>query len=502
MKEPWGIHWFRRDLRLPGNPALGWNWKQTRGRALGIFCFDPMFLSRPDFSVDRFGFFLKTLADLKTQLVAAGGDLLVLDQGPREAFPKLFECLRNSRVDPPRWISWNRDYEPFARERDAWIEAYLEKNQATEVHTERDHLIIEPSELINESSLKSSKHRAFYSVYSPFSRKWLEIFKAQDLRVRITEQRKAMDGPSPAFKLTWQQLFPRGQAPEDSLDDYLHDVLKRTRVPLPDAGHSAALKRLREFSRSLTPYHEQRDFPDRDATSGMSLYLKNGSITTSQILAELDLPRSSDEPVLGKTGRTKFLQELLWREFYYHILWHCPWVERESFLRVYRDLPWENNEAWFEAWKQGQTGYPIVDAGMRELAHTGRMHNRVRMIVASFLTKDLLIDWRWGERYFMERLLDGDLASNNGGWQWAASTGCDPQPYFRIFNPELQSKKFDPQGRYIKKWIPELSRLSGSSVHRPSPLESGGRYPSPLVDHSEQRKRALALYKVTGQAAK
>ncbi len=211
------------------------------------------------------------------------------------------------------------------------------------------------------------------------------------------------------------------------------------------------------------------------------------------VLAEAKLHQSRFKET---DGPTHFVKEIAWREFYYHVLYHRPEVEQTAFLERYRDLRWENRLDWFEAWKAGTTGYPIVDAGMRQLLTTGWMHNRVRMIVASFLTKDLHIDWRWGERWFMERLLDGDLAPNNGGWQWAASTGCDPQPYFRIFNPQLQSEKFDPAGEYLRRYVPELTDFDRSAIHAPHRQGTSGRYPPPLVDHAVQRDKALALYRL------
>jgi deoxyribodipyrimidine photo-lyase len=520
MSAPaFGLHWFRRDLRLTGNPALRWNWKRHEGRVLGVFCFDPRFLARADFSVDRFGFFLKTLQALREELRAAGGDLLVLDHGPQQAFPMLLDRLPRGAL---RSVSWNRDYEPFARERDAWAERYFHEQAGLEVHTERDHLLLEPREIVNASK-SSAGVPGYYSVYSPFARRWFEALAQPEIQGRVHEQREALKqralrtqrpAAEPIFRLSWPQLCSEarkgkskagpdaspeasgtvlGEALTDCLDRYLERVLREVRVPLPEAGHAAALKVVSEFSPKIARYKEDRDYPQKAGTSRLSLYLKNGSITSAQVLAQLSLEQESFK---SKTGPTHFVKELAWREFYYHILWHRPDVERQSFLPAYRDLEWENDEQKFEAWKQGRTGYPIVDAGMRELAETGWMHNRVRMIVASFLTKDLLIDWKWGERYFMERLLDGDLAPNNGGWQWAASTGCDPQPYFRIFNPELQSRKFDPEGEYIRRFVPELRVIRDSDeIHAPSPLLSGGIYPLPIVDHRERRELALALYR-------
>ncbi len=487
----WGLHWFRRDLRVAGNPALQWNWKEHGGRTLGFFCFDGTFLSRADFSINRFGFFLETMKELREELRSLGGDVVVLDGGPAAAFRTLFSALKEKGIRLPSNVSWNRDYEPFARKRDAEMEKFFSKECGLGVHTERDHLLIEPEELTKETG-------GYYQVYSPFAKRWLQLLETESVQSRLRIQKRALasfksrDSNPPAFSLNWPALFSGAIPLEDMLEEYCAENSKRLSISLPAAGCAAAFKRLKEFSSDgVDGYADQRDFPAVPGTSRLSIYLKNGSITSSQILAFLELtsgtPKSQD-------GRNVFLKEIIWREFYYHILFHRPDVEHQSFLEKYRNIKWENREDWFEAWKTGRTGYPIVDAGMRQLNDTGWMHNRVRMIVASFLTKDLHIDWRWGERYFMEKLLDGDLAPNNGGWQWAASTGCDPQPYFRIFNPYLQSKKFDPNGDYIRRWVSELKDMRGALIHEP---EKGGKaldYPLPIVNHAEQKAGALALY--------
>ena len=271
--------------------------------------------------------------------------------------------------------------------------------------------------------------------------------------------------------------------PVDHLQRFAGENARRVRVPIPPAGSVAALARLRRFAPRLAEYKGARDLPSLDGTSRLSIYFKNGSLTPAQAIAALEV---ADATFAEGTSRSAFLREIVWREFYYHVLWHRPDVETQAFLPQFRKLRWQNREDWFEAWKAGRTGYPLVDAGMRQLAETGWMHNRVRMVVASFLTKDLLIDWRWGERYFMDRLLDGDLAPNNGGWQWAASTGCDPQPYFRVFNPTLQSQKFDPDGTYLRAYLPERRDDDRRAIHLPR---------KPIVDHAKQKAKALAMYK-------
>lgn len=494
-KKPYALHWFRRDLRVAGNEALRHAHTSFAGRVLGFFCFDSAFLARPDFSPDRFAFFLATLEELKRELRELGGDLLVLDVGPDEAFSRLFAALRKERAELPKLVTFNRDYEPFARRRDEKIPALLSAEFGVECRTERDHLVIEPHELS-----KPGAERETYKVFTPFSRRWADIFETDEVRARISRQKKAFDYLAarssgkiePIFALTWKELLGKWPGENDALAIHERRNSKLVRVPIPPAGSLAAFDQLKSFAaRKIERYTAARDVPGVDGTSRLSIYFKNGSLTTSMVMAWL---RYEEVDFKDTDGPTVFLKELVWREFYYHILFHHPRVETEAFITSFKNLEWENDEEKFERWKNGETGFPIVDAGMRQLASTGWMHNRMRMIAASFLTKDLLIDWRWGERYFMERLLDGDLAPNNGGWQWAASTGCDPQPYFRIFNPKLQSEKFDPDGDYIRAFVPELKTLKPREIHEPSAASRPRSYPEPIVDHREQKSRALKLY--------
>ncbi len=484
MSSAYGIHWFRRDLRVAGNPALQANWKKHQGRVVGLFCFDPIFLSRPDFSPDRFRFFLETLSALKLELEELGSDLLVLDEGPDKTFQHLFEEFSRAGVAKPSLVTFNRDYEPFARERDARVTRLLESELGCEVLSDADHALVEPSEIVRPDKP--------YQVFSPYKRKWLEIFETETIQARVRRQKLGLEylekrakGETPhLFHLTWSDLKNRSTG---CLEKYQSSVVSR--VPVPPAGSLAALAALKAFAPKVTAYGETRDLPAAQGTSRLSIYFKNGSLTIAQAIAYFGFSAVGPKDT---SSRAKFLSELIWREFYYYILYHHPSVEHEAFQERFRDIQWENREDYFEAWKAGHTGFPLVDAGMRELATTGWMHNRVRMVVASFLTKDLLIDWKWGERYFMERLLDGDLAPNNGGWQWAASTGCDPQPYFRIFNPTLQSEKFDPEGAYIRKFVPELRNVPAREIHAPKNVPG---YPAPIVEHSVQRAKALALFK-------
>ncbi len=490
----YGLHWFRRDLRVAGNPALRWSWGQHRGRVLGVFCFDAKFLARPDFSADRFAFFLATLDSLRTELRDTGGELLVLDRGPEDAFSFLMQLFDTHRLGRPATVSFNRDYEPFARQRDQAVTTLLEDRWGVSVHTERDHILIEPEEIRKDDrpgkAIADDAPR-YYQVYAAFARRWFDLLASPRIRARIDAQEQGLayldtraDGHAqpPLFTLTWRGLFGDTPPPDDHLARFVAANTPRVRVKIPAAGCSAARARLRDFATRLAPYKSQRDVPGVDGTSKMSIYFKNGSFTSAQVIAALKLGGTT---FAEGTGPSAFLREIVWREFYYHVLWHRPDVETRAFLPQFRELAWTNRSDWFEAWKAGRTGYPIVDAGMRQLAQTGWMHNRVRMIVASFLTKDLLIDWQWGERYFMERLLDGDLAPNNGGWQWAASTGCDPQPYFRVFNPTLQSQRFDPRGTYLRRFLPERQADDDHAIHLPR---------DPIVEHALQKQKALAMY--------
>ena len=494
LAETYGIHWFRRDLRVAGNRALKLNWQQNQGRVVGVFCFDVQFLSRPDFSINRFQFFINTLSDLQKELKDLGSDLLFMDVGPQEAFPKLFDQLNDKYGSLPKMLTFNRDYEPFARKRDSELKEFF-KSSGIEVKTLRDHLLIEPHELS-----KTGTQNEFYQVYSPFARRWLQIFEEEEIQKRIASQKSAIAyleneaAKEKIFSLNWNDLLKDDTDSSNILEHYRSENNKNVTVPIPKHGAKEGFKQLKHFVDKVSEYKDKRDFPELPNTSRLSPFLKNGSITVPMIIYYLKLQAYKKK----KTGEETYFSELIWREFYYHILYHRPDVETQSFLPQYREMEWENNQEYFEAWKNGMTGFPIVDAGMRELKETGWMHNRVRMIVASFLTKDLLIDWKWGEKYFMETLMDGDLAPNNGGWQWAASTGCDPQPYFRIFNPWLQSKKFDAEATYMKKYLPELKDLPASDFHKPVIHD---KYPSPIVDHSVQREKALKLYKITREQA-
>ena len=466
-------------MRIAGNKALREIWKRTEGRTLGLFCFDSGFLARSDFSHNRFAFFLKTLKALRSEFHENGGDLIVVDQLPFDFFSGLLQSVK------PEFVSWNRDYEPFARERDAGIEGLL-KARGVETLTARDHLVFEPHEIQKDDRGGGG----FYQVYTPFSRNWIKTLHTPAGLSRITsELEKTPQKGAVVFQGKWKDL---NVSLPDRLAEFARENQKHVTVPIPEAGFQVAYQRLKEFGEKISDYKEQRDLPGVEGTSRLSIFLKNGSLSSAQIIKFLKLEKLD---LNVSSGPVQFLKEIIWREFYYHVLYHRPDVEKAAFNVGYRTIKWENRPDLFARWKEGTTGFPIVDAGMRELRETGWMHNRVRMIVASFLVKDLLIDWRWGEKYFMQMLLDGDLAPNNGGWQWAASTGCDPQPYFRIFNPWLQSEKFDPDGDYIKRYVPELKLAPAKALHDAEASRKQWGYPDPIVDHQERKRRAPLLYK-------
>ena len=489
-----GIHWFRRDLRIAGNICLKRNLKLHEGRVLGLFCFDSQFLSRPDFSHHRFAFFMKALAALQKEMREQGGDLLVVDELPQKSLPQLIDYFKNHKKFVIDRVSFNRDYEPYARQRDANVSELIAE-AGVEVDTERDHLVLEPQEVFKKEPGE------YYKVYSPYGKKWFDLYKTKAIRQRIEEQKDGLKYlaqratgkiDQKMFSLQWKDVMGKDFPWRDSLENFIKINNKNVSIEIPEAGSLVAFERLKEFKAKTEAYDENRNFPALAGTSQFSLFLKNGSLVTSQIIPYLKL---EDLSFSQKSGPTQFLKELVWREFYYSILWYRPDVEHTSFLEKYKDIQWSKNKSHFERWCEGTTGFPIVDAGMRQLNTTGWMHNRVRMIVASFLVKDLLINWQWGENYFMKMLLDGDLAPNNGGWQWASSTGCDPQPYFRIFNPWLQSEKFDPDGEYIRKFIPELAGAPTKLLHDPDGDRSRWKYPAPIVVHADQKDKALALYR-------
>jgi deoxyribodipyrimidine photo-lyase len=464
-----GLHWFRNDLRLQDNTALK-ALATSVEEWLPVFVLDPRILAGPRVGQPRTRFLLDCLGRLSRDLQKRGAPLLVRTGHPEEVLPKLMHQT-GARI-----LSFNEDATPFARRRDAAVQRAVERSGG-QVVARLDHVVFRSSEVRSASG-------GAYAVYSPYRRSWWRRW-SQEPRLPVGLGRL----PPPIPGLSADRIPDPGKLGVESAE-----------CDVPTGGESAARRRLERFlDTAAGRYHEDRDRPDLDGTSRLSPYLRFGVISVRQCFESAQQAAHAD-PALER-GVSKWLDEIVWREFYSAILEEHPRVLRQNYRREYDAVVWNDDPEAFEAWCEGRTGYPIVDAGMRQLRATGWMHNRVRMIVASFLTKDLLIDWREGERLFFERLVDGDPASNNGGWQWAASTGTDAQPYFRIFNPVAQGRRWDPEGRYVRRWVPELSRVPDPYVHAPweadDPPEA---YPAPIVDHAERRELALARFRRAREA--
>jgi len=452
------IHWFRNDLRLRDNTALS---EAARADELVLlFVEDPRLVGGAKGRTPRARFVWDALEKLEASLPE--GQRLVVRRGrPEQVIPKL---LRETRAD---WLSFNRDTSPMALRRDAQVTRSAER-LGVRVLECKDRVVFEADQVVKPDGSP-------YVVYTPFAKSWYRRIAEEPMR----------PGRAPRLPATVAGLG----------SERLSKITSPSDKELPAAGSQVARRRLQRFlEASVANYADDRDRPDRDGTSRLSPHLRFGTISIRDCVYMARDAAKSDRR-LGP-GARKWIDELVWRDFYAAILEVHPRSRRESFRKAYDGLVWRNDEAEFDAWCVGRTGFPIVDAGMRQLASTGWMHNRLRMIVASFLTKDLLIDWRWGEQFFWNHLVDGDPASNTGGWQWAASTGTDAQPYFRILNPTSQGQKVDPNGDYVRKWVPELRALPGKEVHEPwkVPLVVPD-YPQPLVDHGERRLLALEAFK-------
>jgi deoxyribodipyrimidine photo-lyase len=463
--------WFRRDLRDFDHAALYHALKDST-QVYCAFVFDTEILDKLTDKADRrVEFIWESLQELKAALTAKGGDLIVLHGKARDEIPKLAKSLN---VDA---IYSNRDYEPIAIARDAYV-AKAAVQEDIEFHQFKDQVIFEQDEVLSLSSKP-------YSVFTPYKNSHLK--KLNDFYLNAY----------PIDRYSDHLAKPEKNFPDISLESmgFQRTNLKTMKLPTGMSGGAALFN---DFTDRIQQYKAARDFPAVKGPSYLSVHLRFGTVSVRH------LARTAWQT--GGTGAEGWLNELIWRDFYFQILHHNPRVaDGKSFKPEYDSLPFPNNEKLFKAWCDGKTGYPLVDAAMRQLNQTGWMHNRLRMVAASFLVKDLLIDWRWGEQYFAEKLIDFDFSANNGGWQWAASTGCDAQPYFRIFNPISQSEKFDAQGKFIRKYVPELKQCNDKEVHAPwliPPLrqqtlniEIGREYPLPIVDHATQRELALTLYK-------
>ena len=464
------LHWFRRDLRDDDNAGLYHALKAAR-RVHCVFVFDREILDRLATRADRrVEFIRESVRELQDSLRAKGGDLLVLHDTAHSAIPEL---ARRLGVDA---VFANGDYEPDAIARDNAVRAALESD-ARRMHLAKDQAIFEKDEVLTRAGKP-------HTVFTPYRNAWLEKLEPFYLEAYPVAAHARALCPAP---------FPT-RIP--ALEEMGFERAGIDRLAIA-TGMSGARATLDDFARRMARYREARDFPGVKGVSYLSVHNRFGTVSIRE-LARLAVKRKGE-------GAETWLAELIWRDFYFQILWHYPRVATSAFRSEYNDIEWPNDEKLFAAWREARTGFPLVDAAMRQLNQTGYMHNRLRMVAASFLAKDLLVDWRWGERYFAENLNDFDLAANNGGWQWAASTGCDAQPYFRIFNPVTQSERFDPQGAFIRRYLPELGAVPDALIHAPwtmapSAQEAarcviGRDYPAPVVDHAAQREKALALFK-------
>jgi deoxyribodipyrimidine photo-lyase len=421
------LFWFRRDLRLEDNAGL-YEALNTDGGVLPVFIFDKNILSELPENDARVTFIHKLLTDINTELEKDKKSLAVFHDDPEAVFTKL---IKENDITA---VYTNHDYEPYALKRDKATHELLSRN-GVEFKTFKDQVIFEKNEVVKDDGSP-------YVVYTPYMKKWKEHFKRGNIQEYPSQKKLSNIVAHPYSFLSLKDIgFSESDIKPESFD--VSNTL-------------------------ISNYTATRDFPAIDGTSHLGVYLRFGAVSIREIVRQA-----------AENSKETFLNELIWREFFMQIAWHFPHTITKSFRPKYDNIQWRNNEVDFKAWCEGKTGYPIVDAGMRELNATGHMHNRVRMVTASFLCKHLLIDWRWGEAYFAEKLLDYEQSSNVGNWQWAAGSGVDAAPYFRVFNPTEQVKKFDKNLEYIKKWVPELEDLTYI----------------PIVDHKEARERVLRVYK-------
>ncbi|MBC1968485.1 cryptochrome/photolyase family protein [Listeria marthii] len=453
------VMWFRRDLRVSDNKALYHASKEDD--LILLFQVNPaqFITGSPSHQA-----FFASVAHFQQEL-AKTARLQIMFGDP-------MECLQQLKEAVPTWnkVFFNRDETGYGASRDAAAQQFFDERQI-EVHAFHD------SYLHSAEEVKKSPTE-YYKIFTPYYKKWREEMKEMPLKVTLKPE-----------NIRKESLFPKY---EEQFAEIVHDL------PVSDAGEQAANARLASFIKEdLTDYDKARDFPELDKTSHLSRYLRTGEISIRTIWQALQQTEATE-------GRATFEKELCWRDFYNMIYVSFPDQKNEPIQENYRYIEWENSRAFFKCWQEGRTGFPLVDAAMRQLKETGWMHNRLRMITASFLTKDLLIDWRFGEKYFQQMLIDYDPASNIGGWQWAASTGTDAVPYFRIFNPITQSEKFDPAGKFIRKYVKELAHIPDKFIHQPEKMSEkeqneyglmvGKDYPLPIVDHKERRKLAIARY--------
>jgi deoxyribodipyrimidine photo-lyase len=479
------LHWFRRDLRLEDNRALAAAFAEN-DLVHCAFVFDTEILDKLPRRADRrVEFILRSVEELAAEIENRGGRLIVLHGVAREEIPRLARRLQVGSVFA------NRDYEPDTIERDRQVEHALNAD-AIAFHRCKDQVVFEQDELLSQEGRP-------YTVFSSYRNAWLKLLPGADLAPASWEGRRGRfataeleKGTASQEKMTTSRAASEGLPGLEQLGFEATNLLQVGFVP----GTAGASQVLGDFLPRMHDYREARNYPSRRGVSYLSVHLRFGTVSVRALVNEA-LRQGND-------GSRTWLGELIWRDFYFSILYQFPHVVGHAFRRDLDNLAFTNRDDRFAAWCEGRTGYPLVDAAMRQLNQTGYMHNRLRMLTASFLVKDLHVDWRRGERYFADLLNDYDLAANNGGWQWSASTGNDAQPWFRIFNPVLQSKKFDPDGAFIRRYVPELARCSDKSIHEPWKMSVGEQresgavigdsYPAPVVDHAEARQETLRIF--------
>ena len=465
------LFWHRRDLRISDNIGLT-QASQEGETVVGIFCLDENILKRDDVASVRVTYMIGCLQHLEKRYKQIGSQLLIMSGQPREAIPKLATFLEAKAV------YWNLDVEPYSRERDRLVKKSLEAVNI-QVKTFWDQVLCSPEEIFTST-------KKYYTVYTPFWKTWKSKKKSNPLETPLLRG------------LTEEELQHTTKIGVIDLPTAKQLGFNWENQLILEPGETVALEKLETFSNGVIySYEEQRNFPSIDGTSQLSAAFKFGSIGIRTVWAkteELIENCRSDEAF--KNIET-WQKEIAWREFYQYVMYHYPELETGPYREHWKNFPWKNNKAHFQAWCEGNTGYPIVDAAMRQLNETGWMHNRCRMIVASFLTKDLIINWQWGEKYFMQNLIDGDLCANNGGWQWSASSGMDPKP-LRIFNPVSQTQKYDPEGEYIRQWVCELRSVDTQYLVTgkiPAEEREAIGYPLPIVDHKKQQQLFKDLYR-------
>ncbi|KAI0244371.1 hypothetical protein L0F63_003739 [Massospora cicadina] len=490
------LMWFRTDLRLDDNRALEAALECVRRRSndgpsylFALFVLSTGEWREHDASKFKVDFLLRNVQKLQTRLDRFDIPLLVEEAHSLEEIPDV--VLRVCQEHRISFVFHNFEYEVNEAKRDSDTKTLLKSNEI-QMAGRHDQCGVQPGDITAQSSGKP------YVIFTPFKNAWLKAVLVEPKHLKMAKS--LPDLKQPALRERIPTIFGR-ELPR-SAEGFELDVEKaKLSRELYPAGEEEAAKRLEEFvAGRIADYGSTRDFPAEPGTSVLSPYLTVGVLSPRQCLSRAKSANKAKYSG-GKAGIDAWIVELIWRDFYRHVLVAFPRVSKSlPFKRESRDITWSDNEEHFKAWAEGRTGYPIVDAGMRQLLNSGWMHNRVRMITATFLTKDLLINWQRGEKHFMQHLVDGDLANNNGGWQWAASTGADAQPYFRIFNPTTQSTKFDPRGEYIRKWVPELRSIADEkAIHEPYAHLSQDHfaklgYPKPIVDHSKQRQVAIDMY--------